>query len=318
MRIHVLGDIAADTFGFVDHNDVSLKCRLNPIDCEIAFKYGHKIPLPELYHCSGGNAGNVAVALSRLGFETNLYSNVGTDTAGVELLNSLKKEGVNINGVKVNKNKVSNQSFIIVYRGERTIFSHHEDCSTGVPTKVKEDAVYLTSSAADWREQYEKVLQSKILIYQPGTLQIRAKIDESKKILASCDILILNQQEAQQFLSSKELDEIWLLNKLLETGVKEVVMTLGKEGSVAANEFGKVKVGVNHSLVKKEPTGSGDAYAAAYVAGRLKGLSMTESMLLGTTNAGQVMQFVGAQSGLLNWKDITSKSKQAKIKVKEL
>ena len=51
----------------------------------------------------GGNAANTAVQLSRLGIKSRLISKVGNDLNGKILMDELKSEQVNIDGVEVEK-----------------------------------------------------------------------------------------------------------------------------------------------------------------------------------------------------------------------
>ncbi|MDO8471650.1 MAG: carbohydrate kinase family protein [bacterium] len=318
MDIHVLGDVTIDNFIFIDHNDAVLNCRLNTDNCTLSVKYGEKTPVKELYHSIGGNAANVAVGLTRCGLSNKLYTEVGADVAGQQLIDTLKKEGVNVSQVEVVSKRATNQSYIILYLGERTIFSYHEPDQKLAINIKDSDTVYLTSLGKGWQEVYESVLNSKLLIYQPGTIQIRAGWRQSKAILAKSGILILNYTEAESLLGKTYSNGKDLLNALLNTGAKEVVVTKGKAGSLAANQYEFYEAGVWHEAIKKESTGSGDAYTSAYVASRLKGLGIDVAMQAGTLNAGYVMQEIGAQAGLQRWDELMKAVKSSKITVKNI
>lgn len=318
MDIHVLGDVTIDNFIFIDHNEAVLNCRLNTDNCTLSLRYGEKTPVKELFHSIGGNAANVAVGLTRCGLTTKLYSEVGADMTGKQLLETLKSEGVNVSQVKIVSKRATNESYILLYLGERTIFSYHEPDQELFLSLKESDTVYLTSLGKGWNEAYDKVLNSKYIVYQPGTAQIRAGLKESREILAKADIVILNYTEAEQLLGRTIKNDKELLNTLLDTGAKEVVVTRGKDGSLAANQFGYYEAGIWHRAIKREPTGSGDAYTSAYVAGRLKGLGIEMAMQVATLNAGFVMQEIGSQKGLQNWDTLLKAVKSSKITVKNL
>ena len=79
----------------------------------------------------GGNAANTAVQLSRLGIKSRLISKVGNDLNGKILIDELKSEQVNIDGVEVekiiidegNNAKKTITSFVMVAKDTRTIIS---------------------------------------------------------------------------------------------------------------------------------------------------------------------------------------------------
>lgn len=318
MDIHVLGDVTIDNFIFIDHNDAVLNCRLNTDDCTLSVKYGEKTPVKELYHSIGGNAANIAVGLTRCGLSSKLYAEVGDDVAGQQLMQTLKKEGVNVSLVATVPNRVTNQSYVLLYLGERTIFSYHAPDQNLSVTLKDSDTVYLTSLGKGWQEMYEAVLNCKLIIYQPGTVQIREGLHQSKPVLVKADMVILNYTEAESLLGKTYSNGKDLLNALLDTGAKEVVVTRGKAGSLAANQYEYFEAGVWHQVVKKEATGSGDAYTSAYVASRLKGLGIEVAMQAGTVNAGYVMQEIGAQAGLQQWETLLKIIKSNKITVTKL
>ena len=80
----------------------------------------------------GGNAANTAVQLSRLGIKSRLISKVGNDLNGKILMDELKSEQVNIDGVEVEKITIDEEnntkkktvtSFVMVANDTRTIIS---------------------------------------------------------------------------------------------------------------------------------------------------------------------------------------------------
>ena len=68
----------------------------------------------------GGNAANVAVGLSKLGFNLGLYSLHGDDETGRIIDEKILKEGISPRFVESQKGR-SSYSTIINFKGERTI-----------------------------------------------------------------------------------------------------------------------------------------------------------------------------------------------------
>lgn len=92
---------------------------------EITFSYGSKIDTQEIKSFTGGGGTNVACALSKIGFKTSWWGMIGNDQEGKDIIDDIKKFGVNKNFVKISKDKGSNQSVILMYPGsERTILTY--------------------------------------------------------------------------------------------------------------------------------------------------------------------------------------------------
>jgi sugar/nucleoside kinase (ribokinase family) len=92
---------------------------------------------------------------------------------------------------------------------------------------------------------------------EPGPLRLDADFDPA--MLENVQILKLAEEEA---------DVLGAIDKL---GVAEVLVTFGERGSRVYHEGRAEEVGAWPVAV--DPTGSGDAYSAAYLAGRAQGLA---------------------------------------------
>src|SRR3989338_3079264 len=99
-----IGDAAVDHFFEISDAHVKLNKGVE----ELCLRFGDKLPV-EKYHLSlGGNNPNNAVGAVRLGLQTAIYVNVGTDLAGKFTLEKLKEEKVDTRYVVINKGMDSN------------------------------------------------------------------------------------------------------------------------------------------------------------------------------------------------------------------
>ena len=120
-----IGDSTVDTF--IKIHDATVECDINKQDCKICIDYGGKIPVDSIDYGVAGNAANVAVACSKLGLKTAIYTNLGDDAQGEKIKNQFEKQGVSLEHVVVNGGKKSNLSVVLTFQGERTIFVYHQD-----------------------------------------------------------------------------------------------------------------------------------------------------------------------------------------------
>jgi sugar/nucleoside kinase (ribokinase family) len=103
------------------------------------------------------------------------------------------------------------------------------------------------------------------LLRQPRTGPLRLDAGFDREALRHVTVLKLAEEEAQALFGQP--DEA----ALRSLGVPEVVVTLGPLGSLVLAE-GRLERVPAHDLRPADPTGSGDAFAAGYLAARAAGL----------------------------------------------
>jgi sugar/nucleoside kinase (ribokinase family) len=115
--------------------------------------------------------------------------------------------------------------------------------------------------------------QGLVRVAEPGPLRLDADFDPA--LLEHVQILKLAEEEAE------------VIGAVDQLGVPEVLVTYGLRGShVYAN--GRAEW-VGASPVAADPTGSGDAYSAAYLAGRCQGLAPVSAARLATGVVGAML-----------------------------
>jgi ribokinase len=221
----------------------------------------------------GGKGANQAVSISRLGVPVSFVGKVGNDVFGNELLDSLKKEAVDISGIQ-RSSEDSGTAFITVYE----------------ETSQNQIIVILGANALVNSDQVteETLISSKILIAQLETpsgetekLFKRSKEFEcycilntapvhnlSNSLMDESDLLIMNETElatlsgdspSRKFTSqvlNKSLEKIPLMDR------QSVIVTLGSQGVyVYENKTGTLIPGLD--VMPVDTTGSGDCFVGA-------------------------------------------------------
>ncbi|OGH19583.1 MAG: hypothetical protein A3D74_01870 [Candidatus Levybacteria bacterium RIFCSPHIGHO2_02_FULL_37_13] len=307
---------------FLTIHEASQHLRLNKETNELCIKSGEKISVDKCDFLLGGNAANVAVGLSRLGLSPSICAEIGSDEFTQKIVNSLKKENVNTDLLKITIGQASSFSVIINFKSERTIFSEHvrrkhDFVLDNITTKL----VYLTSLGLEWENAYFKTVafvkkSGCKLAFNPGTLQIEEGYKKIADVLSITDMLFVNKEEATkisnfQFLISNEKDDKEIIKELLiklqKLGPKIVVITDGKNGAYAIDQDRKIyKKEADQSRIV-ERTGAGDAFSSGFISAMLHNLSINDAMHWGTANASSVIEQVGAQKGLLRIPQIKKK-----------
>jgi ribokinase len=289
---------------------------------ELCFRHGEKINVEKYDFCMGGNAANVAVGLSRLGFKATICGETGDDEFSIKIRNSLAKEEVE-RLFLIQKPGNSHFSVIINFKGERTIFSEHRERENDFKLEeVSTRYFYLTSLGRKWEHAYKQVLDFALkndvkIAFNPGSPQFKEGKEVVHEVLQNTDILFLNKEEAELILlnhyGEKDDDSDGyvekLATKLQKIGVKNVVITNGQDGSYCLSENGQFHKRKMFPGKVVERTGAGDAFATGFLGATLSDLSIDDCMLWGSANAASVVENVGAEKGLLTKLEIEEKVK---------
>jgi len=101
------------------------------------------------------------------------------------------------------------------------------------------------------------------LVRVPATGPLALDGEFDRDVLRHIAILKLAEEEARAIIGDAELET------LVELGVPEIVVTFGLEGSLVLARGVATRVAAH--TVHADPTGAGDAFAVAYLAGRAGG-----------------------------------------------
>jgi ribokinase len=137
-------------------------------------------------------------------------------------------------------------------------------------------------------------LENVRLSFAPGFLSWRGR-EFLKPILDKSTILFLNEKEAEALTSSAHASEAGKV--LRDEGVEKVVITLGAEGCLLLNKEGVQKV-EGEKVKARDTTGAGDALAAGFLYGDLRGYNDFDSVRIGNFVASRCVQQIGARKGL--------------------
>ncbi|MEK7497778.1 MAG: carbohydrate kinase family protein [Patescibacteria group bacterium] len=300
-----VGDASIDVF--MTPTESEAMCKIDTKDCYIAFSYGAKIPVRNLETSVGGNAANNSTGTKRLGIKTAIVITLGDDDIGGQIMNKLKLEEVDLTYAIQQTATASNYSTIISYSGERTIFVYHAPRSYEFPIKIPSVPwVYLTSLGENFRPFYNHMVEyikknpTTKLVFNPGSWQMRAPVEQIKDVLSLSFLVYVNREEAEKLTGFKESTgkEKELLNALCSMGPKTAIITDGALGSFAFDGHKYLKTGIM-PVEAYERTGAGDAFGSGSLSAIIKGKTLEEALLWGTVNSASVIGYVGPQRGLL-------------------
>ncbi len=304
-----IGDIVIDAFIKLRKDGADVSTDMDTGRQTLHMPFGSKLAYEEVAILNAvGNSPNAAVAAHRLGLKTALVASLGQDRNGKDCLEALRIEGVHTDFIKLHEGKATNYHYVLRYGPERTILIKHEKFPYMLPDFGTPPRYIYFSSIGEHGlpfhhelAEYIKAHPSTKLVFQPGTFQIKLGTTELSDLYAVTEIFFCNKEEAQEILGTTEQHVPTLIRGLRALGPKLPVVTDGPHGAYVIDESDQAW----HMPMYPDPsdpvdrTGAGDAFSSTFTAAILLGLTPDQALSWGPINSMSVVQYVGAQAGLL-------------------
>ncbi|MDQ5952792.1 MAG: ribokinase [Patescibacteria group bacterium] len=313
VKLLAIGDIVTDAF--IELEDARVSCDINDDNCTISMRFGDKIPYKDVTIVKAvGNSPNASVSSSRLGIETALISHVGNDENGKECIEKLKEENIKTDLVQTQDGFKTNYHYVLSFDAERTILIKHANFNYDLG-KIMEGSespewIYL-SSLAENSESYQHDIAKYVrennikLSFQPGTFQIALGYEKLKDVFEVSHVFFCNKEEAQKILKNEEKDVKKLLAGIHSLGPKIVAITDGPDGAYTYDGQDMLYIAMYPDPAPPvERTGAGDAFSSTFTSALILGMSVEQALMWGPINSMSVVQYVGAQKGLLTRKKL--------------
>ncbi len=309
LDVLAVGDVVTDAF--IKLLDDRAHTYENEHGKWLAMPFGMKVPFDHAEVIEAvGNAANAAVSFTKLGINSGLVSNVGSDQFGRDIIIALQNKKVDSRFVHINPGKISNYHYVLWYKEERTILIKHEEYDYHWPRFRSTDIpkwVYFSSISKNALEKYHDRIVDWLndnpevkLAFQPGTFQLEAGTDRLKDLYARTEVLVLNREEAVQITGGNYDDVHGLLSQLHALGPKVVCVTDGPDGAYGSDSENRFKMPPYPDPGPPvERTGAGDAFASTFVAALIQGNTLEGALQWAPINSMNVVQHTGAQAGLL-------------------
>lgn len=256
-------------------------------------------------HC-GGVGANCALALAKWGATVRLLGCVGRDWFGEYALRFLRTGGVDVTFVQQTDRAMTGLMFIpITAGGQRTIFG-----SRGANTElvlaekwngclqeiaglhlVGYDFLCESVSAVGWRLIDEARKRGVWIALDVGMAPSQQIPDAIMSVAEKTDIMFVGQEEARSLTGRRDAGDA--LVALTQSGAREVIVKLGDKGCLIADRGVKCEV-PTFPVSAIDTTGSGDAFAAAFLRARLWGWPMRDAALLANASGAAAAAILGA------------------------
>ncbi len=269
--------------------------------------------LPSFKPAPGGAAANVAVGLARLGTLSTFMGKVGDEAFGHLLIDTLRREGVDVGPVRTDGKARTALAFVTLTRdGERDfLFYRHPSADMLFkPDEVDEkaieqaiifhfDSISLAAEqpretalfAADQAARAGKLVSYDVNLRLPLWDSDAAAREGIREGLKRASIVKLSDDELA-FMTGKSSPDA-IRTHLWHDGLKLVILSLGDQGCIALTERGEQTV-PSLPVTAVDTTGAGDGL----VAGLLSGIAANPNVLDDDEALAELCRFANAVGAL--------------------
>jgi ribokinase len=290
---------------------------------DISFS-GNKIPsagetiLGTNYNIGPGGKGcNQAIAIARLGGKVNFISKIGKDEYGDLALKTLEENNINSSTIIQSDNLQTGVAGIMldIKSGKNAI-----NVITGAPSTltvpeiekhietIKKSKIFLTQLEIPKDVIFyclKKAKENKVItILNPAPA-----VEISKEFFNYIDYFTPNETEAEFYSGikiSNDKDAKKASIKLLDLGVKKVIITLGEKGLFYSDGIEDIYMKALSLKNVKDTTGAGDAFNGGLAYALSENKSIKETLNLANQAAGISTLKLGAGNAMPFFKDLTT------------
>lgn len=310
-----IGDILIDAFIKLDPEFAHIEKRAN--EKQLCMDWGSKLPYQKVDVVKAvGNAPNAATGAARLGLVSASMCHIGNDEFGTDCVKTLEKNGVVTDFVTTHDGLQTNYHYVLSLNAERTILIKHAPFEYNLAKQLGDapapDWVYFSGlgehglpyhfEIADWIKENDIKLA-----FQPNTFQILQGYEKLKQVYETAELFFCNVEEARDILEpvvgeqAKTIEPVELLQEMHKLGPNIVCITDGADGAYAYDGTHAWFMPIYPDPAPPvDRTGAGDSFSSTFTAALALGHDIPTALSWGPINSMSVVQYVGAQEGLLS------------------
>ncbi len=273
---------------------------------------GQTIQGTSFLQAMGGKGANQALAAHKLGGDVKFITCLGNDANGQNALKYYLDEGIDVSMTLVVDEIPSGTAIILVdEKGENCIVitpGANNMLSPEYIYEVEEAIIAADMVLLQMEIPYETVKAVCLLAHKHHKrimLNVAPARQLDADLIKMIDILVVNETEAET-ISGVKIDVIGeeaIADSLLAMGAKNIVLTLGKQGSLLKNN--ELSYFIPAFRVNAlDSTAAGDTYCGALAAELGRGHSWDESLRFATAASAICVTRMGAQPSIPTEKEV--------------
>jgi 2-dehydro-3-deoxygluconokinase len=245
----------------------------------------------------GGDTSNFAVAVRRLGHTSGYVTKLGDDEFGASLMDLWSREGVDTSGVDriasgftaayfLSRGAPGEHGFTYFRDGSAASMLQPDDLPVDYIRRARvfhtsgiTQAISASACDATFRAIREAKEAGVLTTYDPNVRPKLWPVDRARAIvlhtIGMVDVAIPSLEEARVLTGVEEPDLV--AEELLSLGPHQVVVKLGDQGAVVADDDG-VRHVEGYKVDAVDAAGAGDTFDAGFVVGTLEGFAVEDAV----------------------------------------
>ena len=263
---------------------------------------GQKQRATSLWDIGGGLAANAAVAISRLGGRATLLGVVGADAVGEVVVEELRNERVDVEGIRRLTTLATPESIVIVQPdGARTIVTHAGiDLDRVAPPTLPGGEFNAVLVDARWPDATRAALEMAQQTHIPGVVDVD-RLPDDRTLLDHASHLVFSESAMLELSATDDLAD-GLRSVAADTGA-EVSVTLGERG-VMWLEGGDLRHLDAFDVDAVDTTGAGDVFHGAFTLALAQQMTEFDAFRFASATAALKCSRPGARAGIPDRTDV--------------
>jgi sugar/nucleoside kinase (ribokinase family) len=271
---------------------------------------GELVLADQLLLTIGGCAANVAIDLAKLGVSAAVVGRVGEDVFGRVVADMLRQRHVDVSALQISPDVETSQTLIINVVGQDRRFIHTFGANSAfragdipLPRVANCRVLYLGGYLLMGGVQADELVPVFAAARQAGAKTVLDVVTPGRadylprleKILPYVDVFLPNDLEAELILGEK--DPLRQAERFQQLGARTVIITMGDRGSFLVGPGVRLRA-ESYRVPFVDGTGGGDAFAAGYIDGLLRGQDEAECLRIGSAVGASCVRAVGTTTGV--------------------
>jgi ribokinase len=265
---------------------------------------GETVTDSEFFQVYGGKGANQAVAAARADGNVAFVNCVGEDAYTPQMVQNYKDDGIDTRFVFKEKGIASGHALIMIGGEGMNYLSVAPGANYKLTPQKIDEALPVLDEAAMIVMQYEipeETIKYVIDLANRKNIPVLWNCAPARAFDSSyipkINILVLNEVEAG-FLAGvpveNETDAEKAAQKLVDSGVEKVIITLGSKGAFVVTKTEKVSVPA-FKVEAVDTTAAGDTFCGAFAVALVEGKSLKEALQFASAAAAISVTRIGAQ-----------------------
>jgi ribokinase len=260
----------------------------------------------------GGKGANQAVACARMGSRTGMIGKLGNDAFAVQLRETLTLSGVDHRHVSTEDGSSGIAMIVVEDNGQNRIMLAPGANAALTITDIDTSAEAIRAAALlicqlevpqpCVRRAFDLAREAGVPILFNPAPAIRLDPD-----MLSVDYLVVNETEAALIADlpvGSRLEAEAAARTLLQSGARHVLLTLGADGAIVADETGLRHYPAFPTRVV-DTTAAGDTFIGGLATGLIEGMTLDQAVRLGMAASALCVSRPGAQPSIPSRDEIT-------------